>query len=338
MTTDSARRDGRRIVLLSYASVTALDVVGPAEVFATANFLAGTPAEPLYDLRVVSVQGGLVETGAHLAIQTQALSTLDGETIDTLILPGGSDVWEVLKDQALMGWIMAVAARARRTVSVCVGAFLLAEAGLLEGRRAVTHWAWSDKLAVDYPRTVVEADPIFIQDGRVWTSAGVSAGIDLALALVEDDHGARLAMEVAKRLVVFLKRPGAQPQFSALLGARLADAGRFSSLHSWIAGNLKGDLRVEKLAEHAGMSPRTFARVYASVTGTTPARGVEQIRLEAARHLLSETSMSVAAVAVHCGLRIEQMRRAFVRQFGVSPSDYRSTSASGPAAARAPAD
>jgi transcriptional regulator GlxA family with amidase domain len=220
--------------------------------------------------------------------------------------------------------VSARAAEAKRTCSVCTGAFLLAAAGLLNGRRATTHWRWAESLQAQYPEVSVEADPIFLRDGSIWTSAGVSAGIDLALALVEEDLGHGIALRVARRLVVFLKRPGSQTQFSAALAAQTRDGGRFGELHAWIAANLRHELRIEHLAEQAHMSPRHFARVYAASTGMTPAKAIEAMRVEAARRLLEENGRPIGWVAQHCGFGDdERMRRSFVRWIGVPPTDYR---------------
>lgn len=226
----------------------------------------------------------------------------------------------------MLSWICEASAAARRTVSVCLGAFLLAASGLLDGRRAVTHWHYCHQLRARYPRVRVKAEPIFVRDGPVWSSAGATAGIDLAPALVEEDLGHAIALEVPQRLVVFLKRPRGQAQFSRALAAQSADrAGDFEALHAWMAENLATDLRVERLAEQAGMSPRSFARLYAARTGAIPARAVEVLRLEAARRLLTERpDLSVARVAERCRFGDdERMRRSFVRRLSVAPTDYR---------------
>jgi len=222
-----------------------------------------------------------------------------------------------------MRFIAACAQRSRRICSVCTGAFALAEAGLLDGRRATTHWAQCPELGARYPQVHVEPDPIFICDRNIWTSAGVTAGIDLALALIEHDHGRPVALAVARQLVVFLKRPGGQSQFSVLLAAQTADR-IFGDLQNWILGNLVGDLSVERLAEKVKMSPRNFARVFVRSTGTTPAKAVERIRVEAARRVLEETTAPLSVVADRCGFRGEdRMRRSFIRHLGAAPRQYR---------------
>ncbi len=224
----------------------------------------------------------------------------------------------------LVDWVRQQAAQARRVASVCTGAFLLAAAGVLDGRRAVTHWKDCARLAQRYPAVRVEPDPIFVRDGPVWTSAGVTAGIDLALALVEEDLGRAVALAVARYLVVFLKRPGGQAQFSASLALQTADD-RFGALHDWVSGHLADDLSLSVLADQAGVSERSFSRHYAEATGQTPARAIERLRVEAARHLLSESRQPIKRIAQHCGFGSEEtMRRSFLRLVAVTPQDYRS--------------
>jgi transcriptional regulator GlxA family with amidase domain len=216
------------------------------------------------------------------------------------------------------------ATQARRVASVCTGAFLLAAAGVLDGRRATTHWKYCARLAQRFPAVRVEPDPIFLCDGPVWTSAGVTAGIDLALALVEEDLGRAVALAVARYLVVFLKRPGGQAQFSAALSLQAADD-KFGTLHDWINGHLASDLSLSVLADQAGMSERSFSRRYAEATGQTPARAIERLRVEAARRLLSESRLPVKRIAQRCGFGAEEtMRRSFLRLLAVTPQDYRS--------------
>jgi transcriptional regulator GlxA family with amidase domain len=238
----------------------------------------------------------------------------------------------------MVAWVAAQARAARRTCSVCTGAFLLAAAGLLDGRRAATHWRWTRELQARYPKVRVEAEPIYVQDGAIWSSAGVSAGIDLALALVEEDLGHAAALRVARRLVVFLRRPGSQAQFTGAPRGRADGAARFGELHAWAAANLDRDLRVERLAERLGMSPRNFARAYRAATGATPAKAIEALRVGAARRLLEATANPIGWVARQCGFGDdERMRRSFMRRLGVSPSDYRDRFRSGRQAHRAEA-
>jgi transcriptional regulator GlxA family with amidase domain len=324
-------KDGTRlVVVLAFERAQLLDVAGPMQVFASANELTGNGARPPYRILVVSRAGGQVCTSAGLSLLTRPMGTSLGKApIDTLIVPGGPGVHEALKDRRTVAWVRRRSSTARRVASVCTGAFLLAETGALSGRRATTHWKWCVRLQQAYPDIQVEHDPIFIREGRIWTSAGVTAGIDLALALIEEDLGRRLAMQVARQLVVFLHRPGGQSQFSAALEAQTAAAdgnapNHFTPLHGWIAENLSGDLRVERLAEQAGMSPRTFARIYAATTGLTPARMVEKIRIEAVRRNLEETGMPIKQIAALCGFDQEdRLRRAFARQVGTTPAEYR---------------
>jgi transcriptional regulator GlxA family with amidase domain len=279
---------------------------------------------------VVSRRGGLVCTSSGLQLLTRPIASATAkERIDTLIIPGGPGVHDALKDARIIEWVSRQSSTVRRTASVCTGAFLLAEAGILAGRHATTHWRSCARLQQRYPDIRVNSDPIYLRDGGIWTSAGVTAGIDLSLALVQEDLGRKAAMQVARLLVVFLNRPGGQSQFSAPLEAQTAAAdgnapNHFAPLHGWIAEHLSGDLRVERLAEHTGMSPRTFARVYAEKMGLTPARMVEKIRIEAVRRSLEETDMPIKQIAAACGFGNEdRLRRAFARQVGTTPADYR---------------
>jgi transcriptional regulator GlxA family with amidase domain len=322
------RRGARQVVMVAFDGALLLDVTGPAEVFAMATALLAAEGREGYRLTTTSCSG-TVGTFSGLSVITVPLPSIAPVGIDTLMVAGGPGVQEVTQDHDLVGWIAAHVTHVRRVCSVCTGAFLLAAAGLLSGRRVATHWQACALLKELYPDVRVEADPIFIRDGHIWTSAGVTAGIDLALALVQEDFGHRLAMQVAQRLVVFLKRPGGQAQFSAPLAAQMAAAGRdedgrLLALQAWIAEHLAADLRVEQLAERARMSPRTFARLFTTKTGTTPAKAVEAMRLEAARRALEETTVPIKCIALDCGFRDEErMRRAFVRCLGVSPLDYR---------------
>jgi transcriptional regulator GlxA family with amidase domain len=273
---------------------------------------------------VASVNGGQVGSSAGLPVATRALAALDGVDIDTLITAGGckGETFTVCPD--LAAWIAARAPSARRVCSVCTGAFLLAAAGQLAGRRVATHWAWVERLRRLHPDLSVDADALFINDGRVWTSAGVTAGIDMALALIEQDAGHRIAIDTARQLVMFIKREGGQSQFSVPLAAQVRDDGNFAGLHAWIAAHIDEDLRVARLAEQAGMSLRTFVRSYTAVVGRTPAKTVEAIRMEAACRALESTTLPLKAICVRIGYAEEQnLRRVFQRNFGVSPLSYR---------------
>ncbi|MFM0729090.1 helix-turn-helix domain-containing protein [Paraburkholderia sediminicola] len=307
--------------------------------------------EPIaYRTTVASIDGGVLQTFPGLPVVTERLDSLDDQPIDTLIVPGVPIDEHCTLQPELVAWIRRRAPQARRVCSVCTGAFYLAAAGLLDGRRVTTHWREAPHLASRFPDVRVDADPIFIRDAghgegasAVWTSAGVTAGIDLALALIEEDVGHAVAMQAARRLVVFMKRPGGQSQFSAALAAQASAGGPFEALHSWMATHLGNDLSVERLAERAQMSPRTFARRYVDEVGRTPAKTVSAFRLEAAARVLAESRRPLKRIALDCGFGSEQnLRRAFVRRFGVLPLEYRerfeSAVASRHAAAPASAD
>ncbi|WP_297836450.1 GlxA family transcriptional regulator [Pseudomonas sp.] len=313
----------RTVYLLAFPDVQLLDISGPLQVFATANDLMRKQGHPLsYMLKVVAAEPDAVVSSAGLGLLTSPLPRFD-EPCDTLIIAGGRGVDAASEKLELVRWVCAQAAMARRLASVCSGAFLLAAGGLLDGRRVVTHWSRCEELAFRYPTLQVEPDPIFINEGAVWTSAGVTAGIDLALALVEEDLGHEVALAVARHLVVFLKRPGGQSQFSVTLALQ-KNAGRFAELHAWIAENLSGDLSVAILAERVGMSERSFVRHYRAETGSTPARAIEQLRVEAARRLLGDTGLPIKRVASRCGFGTEEtLRRSFLRAVAVTPQAYR---------------
>lgn len=314
----------KQIVVVAFDGAQLMDVAGPLDAFAAANqalTLLGAPEA--YRVQVLSRAGGMVTTGVGLGVASDPLEAASRST-DTLMVVGGPGVFAAASDETLVGWIARQAPACRRTCSVCTGTFVLAAAGLLASKRVTTHWLYSDRLSAEHPDVIVEPDRIFIRDGDVWSSAGVTAGIDLALALVEEDLGRDIAMSAARLLVVFLKRPGGQAQFSAALALQSADPSRFGDLHDWMRRNLAADLRIERLAEQAGMTPRTFARLYVARTGQTPARTVELLRLEAARIALEDSAASIKQIARNTGFGDdERMRRAFLRQLGVSPADYR---------------
>ncbi|HKU00782.1 MAG TPA: helix-turn-helix domain-containing protein [Paraburkholderia sp.] len=320
-----------------------LDACGPVEAFwraelamragrAAATPLSAGPADSAdpcaYRVTLASVAGGVLPTFAGMPVVTERLEALDIAAIDTLIVPGVPIDDSTALQPELVAWIAAAAPHARRVASVCTGAFYLAEAGLLDGRRATTHWRNAAQLARRFPRVSVDPEPIFVRDERdgrvVWTSAGLTAGIDLALALIEEDCGHTIAMHAARRLVVYMKRPGGQAQFSEALEAQSAAGGTFDTLHGWMAANLHTELSVERLAEEARMSPRTFARRYVEAVGRTPARTVAAMRVEAAAHALAQSRLPVKRIAADCGFGTEQnLRRAFERRYGVLPLDYR---------------
>ena len=314
----------RVIDVLAYPAVQLLDVTGPVQVFASANDLTAVAggARP-YERRVVA-QGGENVTASSGVTLAAAPLTKPGEVLDTLLVAGGEGVEAAIENPVLVEWVRQRAAQARRVASVCTGAFILAAAGLLDGRRAATHWKHCGRFAQRFPAVHVESDPIFVRDGPVWTSAGVTAGIDLALALVEEDLGRSVALAVARYLVVFLKRPGGQSQFSASLALQAAED-RFGALHAWIKGHLTDDLSLSVLAHQAGMSERSFSRHYAEAAGQTPARAIERLRVEAAQNLLLESRLPVKRIAQRCGFGSEEtMRRSFLRLLTVTPQDYRS--------------
>jgi transcriptional regulator GlxA family with amidase domain len=307
--------DRRTVVFVAYPGITALDLVGPHEVLA---------ATGCYDVTIAAPVAGPVITGRGPAILAErSLRALRGP-VGTLIVTGGNSAFDAAGDASFVRAIGRVAARSRRIASVCTGAFLLAAAGLLEGRRATTHWQACDVLARRYPDVAVEKDPIFVRDGNVWTSAGVTAGMDLALALVAEDLGRDVALATARQLVMFVQRPGGQAQFSAQLAAQSADHDSIRTLQAWIAEHPDEDLGVERLAARVGMSPRHFARVFRDATGLTPAVYVETARIEVAQRLLETTSLSVDGVARGAGFgTVETLRRAFARRVGASPRAYR---------------
>jgi transcriptional regulator GlxA family with amidase domain len=311
----------RRIVVVVFDGMQTLDVTGPVEVFSTASRQTGADH---YRFEVVSSSGGDVEGSSGLGLRVDsAIGDVRG-AIDTLLIAGGDGVTAAMLDTRLVSAVRRLAKRSRRVASVCSGAFILAEAGVLDGRRATTHWLVCDALAARYPTITVDPDPIFVRDGNVITSAGVTAGMDLALALVEDDLGRELSLAVARRLVVFLRRPGSQSQFSAQLAGQLAQRDPLRDAQQLIAERPDADLSVAALARHVGMSERNFARCFRAEVGVTPARYVEQARLETARRLLEETDDGVEAVARAAGFgTAETMRRTFVRALRTNPNDYR---------------
>ena len=312
----------RRIVILAFPGVQSLDVIGPAEVFATGDQLAGGG---VYEVEVVAKEPEpiMARSGGYGLVPKSTIARTRGP-IDTLIVAGGFGVRRAAEDAALIRWIRSAARRSRRVASVCSGSFLLARAGLLEGKTVTTHWSRAAELTEAHPELTVDPNPIFLREGDLWTSAGVTSGMDLSLAMVEDDHGAELAVEIARWLVLFLQRPGGQAQFSSHLSTQLAERRPLRELQSWIADHLDADLRVEALAERAAMSPRNFARFFSRETGMTPAAYVEVLRVERARQLLEGAADPIARVARQCGFGTpETMRRAFARRVGVPPAQYR---------------
>jgi transcriptional regulator GlxA family with amidase domain len=321
-----AARRARQVVILTFPGIQSLDLTGPLEVLAGASQLihATGRRDRHYEVAILSSDGAPLHTSSGLMITPHGRLRDAPASIDTLIVPGGPGTREALADRALIRWLARASAGARRTASVCTGAFLLAQAGLLDGRRATTHWTAAAALARLYPGVEVDPEPIFVRDGRIWTSAGVTAGMDLALALVEEDLDRQAALAIARRLVLFLRRPGNQSQFSAALTAQEPERESLRESLRFVAENLADDHSVEAMATRAHMSPRHFARAFRAETGLTPARYVELVRLEAARMRLEDSSEPVAAVAAACGFgTAETMRRAFLRALGVAPAEYR---------------
>lgn len=323
------------MVIVVYPGVQSLDVTGPLEVFTAAQQLVEAPGHALegdvvaprrargYHTVVASLDGGPVTTSSGLTIVPHVSLRETARRIDTLIVAGGGAI-QASTDAELLAWITSTAQSTRRVASVCTGAFLLAAAGLLDGRRVTTHWAWAAELADRHPAVEVDPEPIFLRDGHVWTSAGVTAGMDLTLAMVEEDLDRDSALLIARHLVLFLRRPGNQSQFSATLVSQTPKSSPLREVQRFALEHPGEDLSVEALAARAHMSSRNFARSFREQTGVTPARFVENVRLEAARRMLEDTDCGVAAIATDCGFGTgETMRRAFLRALGVGPADYR---------------
>ncbi|MEV6768881.1 GlxA family transcriptional regulator [Nocardia sp. NPDC051030] len=313
---------GMRVVLMViFDGFQLLDLAGPSDVFAGAAALGANPG---YRVEVAALRAGPVRSACGIEV----LATRDleswSEPVDTLLIAGGFAAWDASQDSVMVGAVRQAAEHADRVGSVCSGTILLAAAGLLDGRRATTHWAGGELLAQSYPGVRVEPDRIYVRDGRVWTSAGVTAGIDLALAIVAADHGPDLAREIARWLVVYLHRPGGQSQFSAPIAAQTPKRDSLRALQVWLEENAAGDLSLAALAEHVGMSTRHFSRVFADETGTTPARYVERVRIGAARRLLETTDQPLDRVAAAVGLGSpETLYRLFHRHLGIAPGEYR---------------
>ncbi|WP_395104131.1 GlxA family transcriptional regulator [Actinomadura sp. SCN-SB] len=312
--------DSRAVVIAVFPGVLGLDVVGPLEVFALANRFGAAPA---YATSVVSLTGGTIVASSGLALGTEPAASVTAPP-DTLVVAGGYSSSQAAADRDFIGWLRRVAGSARRVTSVCSGALLLARAGLLDGRRATTHWSVCGKLATHYPSVEVETGPVYVRDGKVWTSAGVTAGMDLALALVEHDHGADLALTVARELVMFVHRPGGFPQLSVQLEVRRPESERLREILAFIARCPGADLSVPALARRCAMSVRTFGRVFRRQTGTTPGAFVRASRVEAARRLIQTSDATFEEIARTCGFgTVETMHRAFQRTVGTTPGRFR---------------
>ncbi len=328
MTSFSAKRDDDQrlplqAVFVIYPGIALLDLAGPLQVFTWARWQARGALG--YKTAITSRDGGRIPTDSLVSVDTGSMESWLRRRIDTLVVVGGDGVYAALRDTAFIDLVTRLAERSRRVCSICSGALALAATGLLDGRRAVTHWDDSAALTCRFRRVHVEVDPIYIKDGNIWTSAGVTAGIDMALAIVAEDCGQEAALERAQALVTYMVRPGGQSQFSpALQRQKLDRSSKFEGLHRWIAENLDKDLRVATLAEREHMSVRNFHRLYLSTMGMTPAKAIEAIRMEAARDQLEATGRSVKVIADRCGFGDEErMRRTFTRLLDVSPSEYR---------------
>jgi transcriptional regulator GlxA family with amidase domain len=326
-------RTTRRVTIVVFPGVQTLDAAGPAEVFAVAGRLAG---RPLYEVILASVEGGDVRTTSGLTMATRRLRTVHARRTDTALMAGGEDeaLERAVADGRIGAWARRAARVVRRIGSVCNGAFLLAGAGLLDGRRAATHWAACERLAATFPRVKVDRDSIFVVDGRLWTSAGVTAGVDMALAMVEEDHGRRLVDAVAAHLVLYVRRPGFQSQWSAALVAQRNASDPLGPILGWARRHLDRPLDVAALAGQAGVSSRTFHRQCVEQLKTTPARLISQLRIERARTLLATSRLGAKEIAAQCGLRDgAELARLCRRGLGLSPREYRTlfgrTTASG---------
>lgn len=322
--TDEPRAD-RHVVFVVFDGLQSLDLTGPLEVFAGASTVLERrhPDAPRYRVHVVSPDGGPIRAESGLTIVADTPDTIP-RTIDSLVIPGGNGVDRAADDHRYVTLVQELAGRSRRLVTVCSGTFMAAAAGLLEGRRVTTHWARAGQLVREHPTLDVDPDPIYVRDGDVWTSGGVTAGVDLALAIVEDDHDARVAQTVARWLVMFLRRPGGQTQFAAPVWTDRADSGPIRDAQEAVEANPGADHRVGLLAARVNMSERHFTRCFRSATGISPAQYVIGVRVEAARRALETTGDTVDAIARRCGFgTAETLRRTFARRLGVSPDQYR---------------
>lgn len=319
--------EARRVVFVIYPGVTLLDVTGPVQAFSSCNNTEIANGRRIYDVVIASPEGGPIITDCVVELGSVSLGQAAAHPVDTLIIAGGDGVFDALEQRELVSWIKAQSPDCRRVASTCMGSFLTAAAGLLDGQSVTTHWRQVEELQRRFPNIEVKRDPLFVRNGQMWSSAGVTAGIDLALAMIEEDMGHEAAMQVAQALVVFFKRPGGQSQFSDILNIQAAETeGLFADLHAWIAGHLQSELSVPKLAERLAMSPRSFSRKYKEKIGITPAKTVEMMRVDAAKRALARSDLPLARIAFNTGFSDEQrLRRAFQRHVGISPIAYRET-------------
>lgn len=318
----SNRPASRKIAIVAYDGAKLMDIAGPLQVFSDARHVDGRPA---YRVILVSEKGGPIASDTGVVLETTRLDATALYSVDTLLVSGGDFEISPTPPVSLISRLARYLERPRRLGSICTGAFVLAKLGVLDGHEVTTHWAFCEQLAREHPNVIVKPDAIFVTSGRIWTSAGVSAGIDMALAMIENDLDHQAALKVARGMVLFLKRPGGQSQFSVELQRQMHDTrGRFDGLHDWMRDNLDEDLSVAALAEAARMSLRNFSRVYLRETGQHPARAVEKIRIEAAVRLLESADDSIQTIARRAGFGdVERMRRAFLKTYAVSPQDYR---------------
>ena len=321
----SAAASPRRVMMIGYEGANVIDIAGPVQLFASARDAHGKPA---YEVELVSAEAGPVPTTSGLVLQAarsiDRIGDADLQGLDTLLVSGGEGSRSAIYDERLVSFIERAAGHARRTASICTGAVLLAAAGLLDGKRATTHWAYAETFAARFPAITVDMDAIYVRDGDIWTSAGVTAGMDLALALIEADLGREMALTLARHHVMYLMRPGGQSQFSAELAAQSAEDERIARVCRHVAESPDGDLSVPALAQLAAMSERSFARHFTQATGFTPAQFVERARVDAACRALSGSDTGLDGIAAHAGFGTgERMRRSFLRHLGVTPQRYR---------------
>ncbi|MFS2139014.1 GlxA family transcriptional regulator [Duganella sp. Dugasp56] len=314
----------RTIVILAFDDVTASDVSGVADVFAIATRFIRPAGNSGYHVVVASVDGTPIRTSSGLTFTTTALSSLDIDAIDTLVVPGGGPPQDPPVPIKVVDWLSREGHRPKRLCGICTGTFLLAEARLVGNRRVTTHWQSTDVLMKRYPEVSIEPDRVYLQDRGLWTSAGFTAGFDLALAILEEDQGYAAAMETAKSIVVFVKRAGEEAQLSAALTTQSVADRQFSRLHAWIIEHLSENLTIEVLAEQVGMAPRTFTRRYAEQMGSTPAKTIHSLRMEAVMRAVADRGFSLKQIARNCGFGdVQNLRRHFVRHCGISPEQYR---------------
>lgn len=314
----------RRIAILAIPGVQMLNVTGPMDVFHEAN--KQNPNAPKYVVEIIGLKNEPVRAlnGTRFLPDASVSDSLG--QYDTVLVAGSPDIREYEENKELISWLVKMSHTTRRLGSMCSGAFLLAHAGLLNGKRATTHWRSAERLTRTFPKIVVDPNPIYIKDGSVYSTAGVTASMDLALALVEEDHGRSTSLKIAKELILFLKRTGGQAQFSMHLESQISESGPVRDIRAWIVENLKSELSVETLAAHLGMSVRNFSRLFKRETQMTPADYVEAARVEAARRMLEEGVSSLKEIASLCGFSGQSgLRRAFVRRLNVTPAEYRQT-------------